>query len=198
MKKGHLIIAASAAVLFTWVIARMGLPSMVQQLKAARIALPTVLALSTLRLYLQSLTWSASLKSQDLSVDKTKLAAVRLASQSMGYLTVLGPVISEPMKIKLLGTSPKATINATFLDDGVYWFTSALIAISGVVSLPFIAAHGTVYHSLPEIIALAVMVLLITRRTPVLSTALRAFGNRAPKWLIRAESSEASIRIFRL
>lgn len=129
MKKSHLIVALIAVVLFIWVLAHMNLPVIRQQLKAMGTALPIVLALSTLRLCLQSLTWSASLRGEEVSVGLTKLAGIRLASQSMGYLTVLGPFVSEPMKIKLLGTAPEPAITATFLDDGVYWFTSALILL---------------------------------------------------------------------
>lgn len=198
MKKGHLLIAVLAVVLFTLVIAHVRLPPMIEQLKALRIALPIVLALSTIRLYLQSLTWSNSLKGRGISVDPSKLAAVRLASQSLGYLTVLGPVISEPMKIKLLGTAPEPTITATFLDDGVYWFTSALIAIAGIVTLPSVAVHAATYHAIPPILVLALTVLITTRRSPMLSAVVRAFGERAPSWLARAEKFEASIRTFRV
>ena len=199
MKKGHLVIAVVAVALFTFVIAHMRLPSMMQQLKAIRIALPIVVALSTLRLFLQSLTWSTSLKGQNISVDKTKLAAVRLASQSMGYLTVLGPVISVPMKINLLGTPAEPTITATFLDDGVYWFTSALIAIAGIFSLPFVAVYGASYHWISPILLLALTIfIIIKRRNPILSGVVRAFGERHPSWLVRAEKSEASIRTFRV
>jgi hypothetical protein len=197
MKKGHLIIAIIAVLLFAWAMTHMSLASM-QQLKAIRIALPIVMALSALRLYLQSLTWSASLKGQDISVDNAKLAAVRLAAQAMGYLTVLGPVISEPMKIKLLGTPPEPTITATFLDDGVYWFTSTLVAIFGLLSLPLLTVHRAHYHSIPAILALGVAIVLITRRNSILSAVVRAFGGRAPSWLVRAEKAEASIRTFRL
>jgi hypothetical protein len=198
MKKGHLLIAILAVLLFTWVIAHADLPSMVQELKAMRIALPIVLGLSALRLYLQSLTWSAALKGQDVSVDATKLATVRLASQAMGYLTVLGPVISEPMKIKLLGTPAEPTITATVLDDGVYWFTSALIAISGLLSLPLLTVHGARYHSIPAILVLGLTIFVITRRNSILSGVVHVFGERAPSWLIRTEKAEAQIRTFRV
>jgi hypothetical protein len=198
VKKSHFIITIIAMVLFTWVIAHTSLSSVVQQLKAMRIALPIVLALSALRLYFQSLTWSASLKGQDLSVENGKLAAVRLASQGMGYLTIFGPVISEPMKIKLLETPAEPTITATFLDDGVYWFTSALIAVSGLLSLPFFVVHGGRYHAIPAILVLALAIFLITRQNAILSSVVRAFRERCPSWLIRAEKAEASIRTFRL
>src|SRR6201998_4704230 len=160
MRKGHLIPAITALLLFGWVIAHVGLSAMLVQLKAMRVALPIVLALSVLRLLLQSITWSASLAGEHVSVNTTKLMGVRLASQSMGYLTVLGPVISEPLKIKLLGTSTEPTVTATFLDDGVYWFTSALLAIVGIMSLPFVAVHGARYHAIPAFLSVAGMVYL--------------------------------------
>src|SRR5580704_11212976 len=198
MWKSHLIAVVTALVLFGGVIAHVGLSAMLVQLKAIRVALPIVLALSVLRLLLQSITWSASLEGEHVSVNTTKLMGVRLASQSMGYLTVLGPVISEPLKIKLLGTSTEPTVTATFLDDGVYWFTSALLAILGLVSLPFVAVHGAAYHSIPPLLALALMAFVITRRNPILSGVVRALGKKAPPWLSLAEHFESSIRSYRL
>jgi hypothetical protein len=197
MKRAQLAIAFVAVTLFAWVFVHVGFASLVEQLKALRIALPIVLGLSLLRLFLQSIAWSDSLKGEQVSVEIPKLAAVRLAGQSMGYLTVLGPVISEPMKIKLLGTSTEPTVTATFLDNGVYWFTSALLLIVGVVSLPFIAVHGAASHLIPAILALALMISVIARRNPILSGLVRALGNKTPSWLARAEQFESSIRSYR-
>jgi hypothetical protein len=198
MKKAELIVALSAVTLFAWVLAHVDVSTIVAQLKAMRIALPIVVGLSLLRLLLQSVTWSASLKGEQVAVNLAKLAAVRLAGQSMGYLTVLGPVISEPMKIKLLGTPTEAAVTATFLDNGVYWFTSALLLIAGVVSLPFVAVHGAAYHSIPAVLALVLMVFVITRRRPILSGVVRALGKKAPSWIVRAEQFESSIRSYRV
>lgn len=198
MKKAHIAAAFVAIAFFTWVLAHLGLSTLVEQLKAMRIALPIVLALSFLRLLLQSIVWSASLKGEQISVDIPKLAGARLAGQSMGYLTVLGPVISEPLKIKLLGTSTEPTITATFLDNGVYWFTCALLAIMGIASLPFVAVDGAVYHSIPAVFALAVMVFVITRRNPILSVLVHTLGKKVPSWLARAEALESSIRRYRV
>src|SRR5690242_13697860 len=198
MKKGHLIAAAISLVMFAWVMCHLGFSAMLVQLKGMRVALPIVLVLSVLRLFLQSITWSTSLKGEDLSVNTTKLIGVRLASQSMGYLTVLGPVISEPMKIKLLGTPTEQTITATFLDNGVYWFTSVLIAISGLLSLPLLTVHGARYHSIPAILVLGLTIFIIARRKSLLSDVVPAFGQTIPSWLVRAEKAEASIRTFRL
>jgi len=198
VKKAHLIAPIVGAAAFAWVIAHVGLPTMMEQVKAMRVALPIVLALSLLRLLLQTATWSASLKGNDVSVGMTKLMGVRLASQSMGYLTVLGPLISEPMKVKLLGARSEPTITATFLDNGVYWFTSALLAIAGIVSLPLVAVHGRAYHSIPVVLVLGFAAVIIRRHTPILSGVVRALGTRRPAWLGRAEQIEASIREYRL
>jgi hypothetical protein len=198
VRKTHLIAPFVAVVAFAWVIAHVGLSTMMEQVKAMRVALPIVLALSSRRLLLQTTTWSASLKGEDVSVGIAKLMGVRLAAQSIGYLTVLGPVISEPMKIKLLGTSSEPTITATFLDDGVYWFTSALLAIAGMVSLPLVAVHGKAYHLIPAVVVLGLAVVIIRRHSPILSGVVRALGTRHPTWLARAERIEASIREYRL
>jgi len=198
MKKAHLGVALVAIALFMWVLAHVGLSTLMRQLKATRIALPIVLALSLVRLFLQSTAWSAALKGGQVSVNIPKLAGARLGGQSMGYLTVLGPVISEPLKIKLLGTPTEPTVTATFLDDGVYWFTSALLAIVGLVSLPFVGVHGATSHLFPAIITLALMVFIITRRNPILSAVVRTLGKKAPSWLKRAEQFESSIRRYRV
>jgi hypothetical protein len=198
MRKLQPIIALAALMLFAWVIAHVGLSAMVAQLKAVSIALPIVIALSALRLFLQTTTWSASLKGENVAVNATTLVGVRLASQSMGYLTVLGPVVSEPMKIKLLGTSSAPTITATFLDTGVYWFTAVVVAISGIVCLPLIGAHGAAYQWIPAILALFFAMFVITRRGSILAFVVGVFGGRAPSWLVRAEKVEASIRAYRL
>ncbi|UWZ85193.1 lysylphosphatidylglycerol synthase domain-containing protein [Occallatibacter riparius] len=198
MKRVQLIIACGAVMLLAWVIAHAGISTMLGQLTAMRVALPLVIALSLLRLTLQSVTWSASLKGENIAVDRRTLVGVRVASQAMGYLTVLGPALSEPMKIKLLGTSSDATITATFLDTGVYWLTSVLIAISGLACLPLFAVHGTAYHWLPAVLILGLAVLAITRRDSVLAHVVRACGKRTPSWLVRAERWERAIRRYRL
>ncbi len=198
VKKSHLIAAFIALALFAWVIAHLGLSRLIEQWKAMRVALPIVLILSLIRLVLQSITWSASLKGEDLSVGLSKLMGVRMASETMGYLTVFGVVISEPMKIKLLGTAREPTITATFLDDGVYWFASTMLTVACITSFPLLGVHGATYHWIPGILMTALLVAVVVRRTPVLSGVLGPFGTRAPSWLKRAANIEASIRTYRL
>jgi hypothetical protein len=198
MRRGQLIVALLGVALFICVIAGMGLPGTVRDLKAVRIALPLVLLMSLCRLFLQTAAWSQALRDQGLAVPPGRLIGIRLASQAMGYLTVLGPVLSEPMKIKFLRAAAEPTITATLLDDGVYWFTTALIAIAGWLFLPLVAVHDV--HLAPvafAVLGLAIILLFIARQKPVLSVLLPRLGKRSPRWLFRAASLEKSIRNYR-
>jgi glycosyltransferase 2 family protein len=199
MRKGrHLILALIGAALFTWVVARVGLPAILQQLKAMRLAFPILLTLSVCRLLLQTSVWSAALKGAGISVDPERLIGIRLASQSMGYLTFLGAVLSEPLKIKLLRTPTESTIKATFLDSGVYWFTSVLVAIIGCLCAASLAIHDAHHAGTALAITLLIFVLfLIARTKPILSGFVRVLGRRCPSWLAHGEALERSIRNYR-
>ncbi|MBV8436809.1 MAG: hypothetical protein JOY95_04780 [Silvibacterium sp.] len=199
MRKGrHLFLGLTGAALFTWVIVHVGLSGILQQIRAMSIALPILLTLSLCRLLLQTSAWSAALKCEGLSVKPGKLIGIRLASQSMGYLTFLGAVISEPLKIKLLRAPYESTIKATFLDTGVYWFTSALVAIAGCVCAGFQVAHGGHYAWIVVAITLLTLGLFVTARgKPLLSGLVRVLGKNCPSWLTRGEAIERSIRDYR-
>ena len=199
MKKGHLILALVGAPFFVWVITHIGLPAIVQQLVGVRTALPIVLLMSLCRLLLQTNAWSQALRDQGVSVAPGTLMGVRLASQSMGYLTVLGPVLSEPLKIRLLRAAAEPTMTATFLDDGVYWFTATLMGIAGWLCLPLVAVHSAkVGPAALAIVLLTAVLVFMLRQKPALFALVRRLGNRAPHWLLRAAILEKSLRSYRL
>jgi len=196
MRRGRqVVLALIGAVLFIWVLAHVGVSALLQQLKAMSIALPILLMLSICRLLLQTASWSMALKSEGVSATPERLIGIRMASQAMGYLTFLGAVLSEPMKIKLLRAPTESTIKATFLDSGVYWFTSTLVAIVGCMCAALLAVHGGHYAWTAITIALLTLVLfLIARSKPILSGVVRILGRRSPTWLNRGEEIERSIR----
>jgi hypothetical protein len=196
MTRGNLLLTLIGATLFAWVIVHAGASAIVHQLKALRIALPIVLALSVCRLLLQTFTWSAALKNEGLDFAARKLIGIRLASQAMGYLTVFGPVLSEPMKIKLLRSPVERTATATFLDNGVYWFTSALFGIAGCVSISLLKSQrGTSALAFSAIFVLVLV--FMTRRKSLLTSVIGALGKRSPSWLNKGAKIESTIRELR-
>jgi len=194
--RSNLLIAAVGTALMAWVIVHAGPSAIIQQLKALRVALPIVVVLSLARLLLQTFAWSAALKSEGLEVSAPRLIGIRLASQGMGYLTVFGPVLSEPMKINLLRTPVASTATATFLDNGVYWFTSALIGIAGCLCVSLLKAQGAA-SALALATVFALIIAFIVRRKAVLSGVAGAVGKRSPSWLNKGAKIETAIRDVR-
>jgi hypothetical protein len=196
LRRGNILISVIGVVLFAWVVVHSGPSAVAHQLKALRIALPLVIALSVIRLVLQTRTWSAALKNEGLAVSLRRLIGIRLASQAMGYLTVFGPVLSEPMKINLLRTPVEKTATATFLDNGVYWFTSALVGIAGCVSISVLKSQSTI-STLAFCGLFGLIMLFILRRESVLVGITNALGRRSPSWLNKAAKIESAIRKLR-
>jgi hypothetical protein len=196
MSKGNILLAVFGIGLLAWVVAHAGPAAIAHQLKALRVALPIVVALSVARLMLQSLTWSAALRNEGIEVGLLRLLGIRLASQGMGYLTVFGPVLSEPMKISLLRTPVTATATATFLDNGVYWFTSALVGIAGCICISLMRAQGAA-STLTFSAVFVLIVLFIIRRKSVLSALVAKLGERSPSWLRKGAKIESAIREVR-
>jgi len=196
MKKGNTLLAAVGIALLVWVIVHAGPSAIVHQLKVLRVALPIVVALSLARLFLQTLAWSAALKHEGIIVRTPRLIGIRLASQAMGYLTVFGPVLSEPMKINLLRTPIEATATATFLDNGVYWFTSGIIGIAGCLSIGLVKSQGAASVFVLSAVFALIMV-FIARRKPLLASLTGALGKRSPSWLNKGAKIESAIRDVR-
>src|SRR5262249_49666135 len=137
-----------------------------------------------------------ALRSEGLDVGVSRLMKIRLASQGMGYLTVFGPVLSEPMKIKLLRTPVEQTATATFLDNGVYWFTSALVGVAGCIAIGLMKSRALT-STLAFCSVFVLMLLFIARRQSVLATVVSTFGQHSPSWLNKAAKIESAIRRLR-
>jgi len=195
MDKKNVVIMAAGVGLFAFVAAKMGWSGMIQELKAVWIALPILVGLSSLRLWLQTAAWSCALKNDGIHVSVGQLMGARASSHGMGYLSVLGPLVSEPMRISLLGEHSAA---ATLIDTGVYWFSSGLFGLVGCLCA--IGCMGGHRHT-GSLISLAVTTVigmgLIAGSKPMLPGLVRWLGGRAPLWLRHGEEVEVAIHNFK-
>jgi hypothetical protein len=194
MKK-NTILALVGLGFFGLVIAKIGWVAVVPQIKAASKVLPVIIGLSILRLVMQTVSWAIALRAEGIAASTEDLIGMRLAAQGMGYITPLGAVISEPMKIRLLGGS--ATV-ATLVDTGTYWFASGLFGIIGCIAAALLVARSV--HTLTLLALLAAIftgsVILIARPKPLLSPLVRVLRGRCPGWLKKGERIEGAIRKF--
>ena len=200
IRKRDALLAAAGLILFAFAAGRIGWGAVIRAIGEARTAVALILGLSLVRLILQTHSWSIALRSDGIKSSVKELMLIRLASQGIGYLSVLGPVASEPMKISLLQKAGASATTATLVDTGVYWFTSAMVSIAGCISAALLFAdHG---HSVATLVIVglifAAALLVIARPTLRLSPLADSLGVRCPRWLKKGQHIEASLRQFEI
>jgi len=197
-QRRDLVLAASGFLLFGFVASRIGLHVIVQELARVRTGIAIIIVLSLVRLVLQTRSWSIALEREGLHAPTGELMLIRLASQGIGYLTVLGPVASEPMKISLLRKYSKSTTAPTLVDTGVYWFASGLTAIAGCLAAAVLLSHD--WRPAVSAVMLTLLfaggLMLIARPKLLLAPLGDRLGGRCPGWLRKAGRIEAAIREF--
>ncbi len=197
MRKIDAVLGAAGVALCVIIVHRIGGIVVVHELKAARAGLLILIGLGFLRLALQTVAWSAALRAEGMNAPVLELMGVRLASQAAGYLSVLGPVVSEPMRVRLLLRYRGSGTAATLADSGVYGLSSCLFGIVACVCAGLVMAHRATITPLVVLGAgLLAGAYLLLRSKPVLAPLLRALGSRAPRWLRLGGQIESDVRRF--
>lgn len=196
MKKVRILAGVTAAVSLAVLVYRIGLAEIAAQLHSLRAVLPIVLLAGLVRLLLQTRAWYVALHADGIHVPQSRLLAVRLASQAAGYLSALGPVVTEPAKLVLLrnGGGMAAAVPATLVETGTYWFTTVILGLAGTCAAAFLIADA---RAVWAVALFGVALPLLAARHSLLSPLVRAAGRRAPKWLRSAEAVEIRVRSFR-
>jgi hypothetical protein len=198
IKRWNAILGAAGLALFAFAAGRIGWGSVLKAMVEARFAVAAILGLSLLRLILQTRSWSIALRSEGIEVRTGELMLIRLASQGIGYLSVLGPVASEPMKISLLRAPQVSGAAATLVDTGVYWFTSGVVGLFGCLSAALLLAHNR--HSIASLaifgLILAAGLFLIAQPKSRLAPLVGALGSSCPGWLRKGYQIEVALREF--
>jgi hypothetical protein len=198
VKRIETLLVVAGLGLFAVVVSRIGWGAVLHELRTVWIVLPLVVGLSVVRLLMQTQAWKMALREERVETSFGELIGIRMASQSMGYLSVLGPAISEPMKVKLLRNKWEDSAAATIVDSGVYWFSSTLVGIVGCVAAAIVLARGGHGATLFAIATLFVLLAaLLFRRKPLLSSFVELCGRRAPSWLKKGAELEKEMRTFR-
>lgn len=183
-------------ILFVVALKRIDLGAVLGHVQAIGGGILVIIGLSLVRLFLQTRSWSTALEQDGIHADCCELMFLRLASQGMGYVTVLGPAASEPIKIQMLRQYGSGTA-ATLVDTGVYWFTTGLVIIAGCL-WPVLFAHHANSLATGIILGLAIVAMLYPIVQPKLLLTPAVAGRRSccPGWLKKAARVEIAIREF--
>ena len=197
-RKWEALLAIVGLGLLAFSVSKIGWGPVLHAFKQAGAAILIIAALSLMRMLLQTVSWSVALRSEGFAPPVRELLLIRLASQGVGYLSVLGPVASEPMKISLLRKQGLSGTAATLVDTGVYWFTSGIVGIAGCLAAALLFAHSQ--HSAGTLaifgLLLAVSLVVIARPKPRLPAVINLLGTRCPRCLDSAMHVELAIREF--
>jgi hypothetical protein len=172
-----------------------GAGRVVRELHAMKGALVVILVLSLIRLLLQTESWALALREAGVDSNLRERLCLRLASQGIGYLTVLGPAASEPMKIKLLQHRRGSATVPTLVDTGLYWMSAGLVLIAGSIAATVMLAHDRGASILVAALVAAGLYFL-GRPKAVLNPLVSRLGKVAPGWLAKAAQIESEIRTF--
>lgn len=199
MKRVETLFAGMSLVVFVAATWRMNWVAIIRQVETAAAAVPILIALSLVRLGLTTRSWSFALRKEQITARRRDLAGIRLAAQAMGYLTVFGVALSEPMKITLLRKDVSSAATGTLVDSGIYWFSSASFGAAACIYLGIAIARGGHTASLVGIAAVfALSLWFLLQQTSVLGQVARLLGTRTPRWLQKAAQLEKAIRAFRV
>lgn len=190
-------LSLAGVAMLAFAVRRIGVHTIMQQLASLGSAVVVIVCLSWVRMFLQTRAWSTALQQDGIQAPNTELFFLRLASQGIGYLTVLGPAASEPMKIRLLQSYGGSATAATLVDTGVYWLSAGVVLILGCLSMAFLFVHTTSHVSIPIVCAIAVAASYAAIRSrPLLGPLVSRIGSKCPAWLMKSAQIERRMREF--
>ncbi len=197
MKRIDAVLGAVGLALCLLVVSRIGRVGLVHALEAARLGLLILTGFAFIRLLLQTAAWMIALRAEGVRTPVRELIGIRLASQAAGYLSILGPAVSEPMRVRLILKCQGVGMFATLADSGVYGLTSCVFGIAGCACAVLAAAHSGHLAALTLLtLGLLAGMFMIVRSKPVLAPVVQLLGRRSPVWLRKGAQIEDEVRQF--
>ncbi|MFQ5777488.1 MAG: lysylphosphatidylglycerol synthase domain-containing protein [Terriglobia bacterium] len=188
--------------LFVVLLHEVGWQEILGQLRQVGWYFLLVLAVSGCRYLARTAAWCRAFPEKHDLPSFGRMFQVRLAGDSLTYLTVAGPLVGEPTKATLLRQRlPLAVgLGGTLIEAGVYWITSGLVILLGlVVGLLQVTLEAQARWAGWVTVALLAVSLagvgwLLRRRVHVFAAALR-WVDRGPLRRLTAQRRERLARV---
>jgi len=160
-----------------------------------------VIALGGFSHIVKTWAWRLAMLGEARNVSFPRALGLRLISEAIGQLGVIGMVGGEATRVSLLGSgvSVAGAISSVTLDRGLFILAGAVVTISGILCLLFVVSVSHTLYIYASILVLALVCLLIAgaialkRKWPVLS-GLANGAARIPWFRTWLQSKESTIR----
>jgi uncharacterized protein (TIRG00374 family) len=180
----QLIAGVLGTALLIFLIHRAGPAKLVEHVAALGWGLALVIALGGVSHLVKTWAWRLTLIGEEHHVSFPRMLGLRLGSEAVGQLGMVGQVFGETLRVALLSpTMPLASgISSVTLDRALFILTAALASLFGMVAilLALPLSHAlALYGVLCAITLLGVVLLMalaVRRRWGVLSGTARVLG----------------------
>lgn len=199
----RLLLALGGLAGLAYLVHRIGTRVILEQLAAVWMFLPVFLGITILRLVVRVRAWSAALAAEGVTAGFRELAGARLISESVGQLSALGALVSDPLRPLLLrGADASRAAPATFLDTAVFWLTTCALGLAGAAAGAVLIADSAlaVVSTAVFLGAMAAILGVLLWPRPLLAAWARRLRHRAgrgPATVVWAAETERRMREFR-
>src|SRR5271165_4240494 len=171
-------------VLLTFLIRRVGLGRLVEDIGRLGWGLALVIALGGVAHLVKAWAWRFTLVGEEHKVSFPRLLQLRLASETLGTIGGLGQLFGEGLRVSSLSSEIPAAcrISSVTLDRGLFIATGALVMLTGIVTAPLALSLSHALQRYVVVFAftlvglLLLMALAVQKRWPILSGPARAAG----------------------
>jgi len=186
MKRLHLVALLIGSSLFVYLMQQVGLGRIFHALGRMGSAFLLLLLISGFRHSLRAMAWLRCFEPNHAHISWSTLFAVRLAGEAVRFLSFLGPLLGEPVKIALMKKRLplEERVSSVIIENLTYAMSAIVITLSGIV-LFFTTApsrNGLAHIGLGVALILVGAALLIgwvvACRCHPLARAMRALAER--------------------
>ncbi len=180
----RMIAVLLGAALLAYLVERAGPGRLLQNAKNMAGGMLLVIALAGFAHIVKTWAWRFALLGESKRISFWRTLGLRLVSEAIAQLGVVGLVFGESARVTLLGSGvPMASaISSVAMDRGLFIVTGAVVTITGICAAAFVAAFPGALRLYAGLFVLAVAFLLalaglaLHRGWPLFSKPARAVG----------------------
>ena len=167
--------------LLAYLVDKIGFAKLMQDVEKLGWGIAVVIALGGVGHVAKAWAWRLALPGEGNRVSFLQFFKLRLASEAVGQLGILGQALGEGLRVSALGSElPIASrVSSVTMDRGLFVVTGALVALVGIVAAAFSMNLAHRWVSYAAIFAIALIALLLAlalavqKQWPILSGPAR-------------------------